>query len=234
MESMVGMHAGAHAAPAITTAPAGAGCCGAPTLVAAGGGGPALPGATQPMPAGVTDAQQAAAHVVAPAGHTAGADGHSMKDRPDLARFSAAQVAEAATLRDQTTATISRYANLDTAIADGYRLPTTDNGERLVHVGNSAYKKDGRVLDPTRPEVLVYVRQPDGSLKLGGAMYKSDEVPGTTAPVVGGGIGTFHSHNGTGQPLSVGGTSESMMHVWMVDDVATAYTQATPPELKPA
>ena len=67
----------------------------------------------------------------------------------------AEQQAAAAALADATRAAMTRFARLPDAIAAGYLLPAKATGPD-VHLENKAYKSDGRILDPERPETLVY------------------------------------------------------------------------------
>lgn len=150
---------------------------------------------------------------------------------PDLSDKTPEQLLEAQTLRDQTFAATRGFTDINQALAAGYllrdkSLAKVAEGAKVVHVPNPAYREDGRILDPTRPEHLLYRVQGDGSLALAGAMFT---VPKDQyAPSVGGGIGVFHRHSGGGTHVSTGVEPGGMMHVWFVDDLATAYRQKAP------
>ncbi len=58
-------------------------------------------------------------------------------------------------LATATTKAMARYATLDAAVAAGYVVPKPGRGTD-VHLEHKAFKSDGRVLDPQRPEMLVY------------------------------------------------------------------------------
>jgi hypothetical protein len=99
------------------------------------------------------------------------------------------------------------------------------------------------VLDPARPETLIYWNGPGGQLTLVGVMYTAAK--GAAGPVVGGPIARWHDHEscrdpGTraklGRPVDgvcpqgqVYRRSGEMMHVWFTDDLATAFARRAPP-----
>ena len=64
-------------------------------------------------------------------------------------------------------------------MAAGYELPRNATGTD-VHMENPAYKKDGRDLDPERPETLVYAIE-DGRATLLGVVYVMERA-GVAAP----------------------------------------------------
>jgi hypothetical protein len=142
-----------------------------------------------------------------------------------------AQRRAADALAAATAQAVARYADLNVALADGYRGGLGMRGPD-VHLENAAYKSDGRTLDPYRPEMLVYAI--DGSrATLLGVVYVMD-VAGRPGPAPGGPITRWHAHNlcisaappgmGVVSPyggcpaLSVSVTSPEMMHVWVVDN----------------
>ena len=123
------------------------------------------------------------------------------------------------------------YATLDAALAAGYELPKPGTGTD-VHMDNKAYKNDGRVLDPQRPETLVYAIE-GGRATLLGVVYVMERA-GPPGPEPGGPITRWHAHNicltalppgfgivtpfGSCPALSVNVTTPEMMHVWVVDN----------------
>jgi len=130
-----------------------------------------------------------------------------------------------------TRATLARYADPAVAARDGYR--TADISGVSFHADNPGYTSDGRILDPTRPETLVYAQTGHGAVLLG-AMYQMPDV-GTAGPAVGGPLTVWHAHEqvclgllppsiaGLTSPLglcpagsiTVSRTNE-MLHVWTV------------------
>jgi hypothetical protein len=140
--------------------------------------------------------------------------------------------AAAAKLAADTAAGIAKYADVDVALADGYRPFGVPNAT-MVHYTNHRYENDGVILDPTRPETLVYAGTPHGPVLLG-AMYS---LPGLdrTSPAVGGPRTVWHVHAnicvGPLPPFLIGVLSPfgscpfgsfnvvsgAMIHVWTVD-----------------
>lgn len=102
------------------------------------------------------------------------------------------------------------------------------------HANNQAYEHDGRVLDPERPETLVYAVAPDGRTVLLGALFAMPSA-GEPGPTVGGPLTVWHAHEDicfSLVPLSLTGVlsplgtcpvgsftmpvTAEMMHVWTV------------------
>jgi hypothetical protein len=102
---------------------------------------------------------------------------------------------------------------------------------RLVHYLNTSYNRDGRILDPERPESLIYLQLTDKSWMLVGAMYRMPAIdqPG---PPVGGALTAWHAHNNlctaNGRVVAVvtngacakgaQSTTPEMLHVWLVEN----------------
>lgn len=97
--------------------------------------------------------------------------------------------------------------------------PVTPATMPMLHVGNKALQADGKVLDPSAPETLMYGYQGQGSWMLMGVMYKANEAFPSSPPDPGGPITRWHYHDkkGPGEGL--------MMHVFFVQggDLAHAY-----------
>lgn len=129
-------------------------------------------------------------------------------------------------------AALARYADPAAAAADGYRV----NGLAGIdfHATNPAYEKDDRVLDPARPEALVYAVAPDGRPVLMGALFQMPEI-GQPGPTIGGPLTVWHAHQhvcfsltppGLAGLLSPLGTcpigsielplTSEMIHIWTV------------------
>ena len=139
---------------------------------------------------------------------------------------------EAATARlvEATRAGAARYANVQAAIDAGY--VGTVNGPNS-HVENKAFQKDDAILDPTRPEQLVYAATPDGPLLLG-VVYVMP-TPEQAGPEVGGSLTPWHTHTlcitilppfiaglmtpfGTCPFGAANVVMPEMMHVWIVEN----------------
>jgi hypothetical protein len=181
-------------------------------------------------------------------GHHHGAGGFTGMVEPSFdGPPTLAQEYAAAKLAAATAAGIAKYADVDVALADGYR-PFGSPDALMVHYGNSRFEKDGRVLDPTRPETLVYAGTPDGPLLLG-AMYS---LPGLdrTPPDVGGPLTPWHVHTnvcvGPVPPFLIGlltpfGTcpfgsvnivSNAMIHIWTIPWPGGPYGEMTDADVR--
>jgi hypothetical protein len=103
----------------------------------------------------------------------------------------AAEIAAADELHRRLGAAIARYADPAAAAADGYHVEGMHGLD--FHADNPAYGEDGRILDPERPETLVYAVAPDGRPVLLGAMFSMPDrsEPG---PAVGGPLTVWHAH----------------------------------------
>jgi hypothetical protein len=151
----------------------------------------------------------------------------------------AAERAAATQLVLAARSALARYADPNVAAADGYRVEGLAGMD--FHASNPAYEKDGRILDPARPETLVYAVAPDGRPVLMGAMFLMPDMrqPG---PTIGGPLTVWHAHEhvclsltppgltGLLSPLGmcpVGSidlplTSE-MIHIWIVPGAPDAF-----------
>lgn len=104
-----------------------------------------------------------------------------------------AQQAAAENLISNTLSHLPQYADPTVAEAAGYAT-IHDGSTGYEHFINAAYQGDGRVLDPDRPESLVY-QIIDGERTLVAAMYMAE--PGTTletVPELGGPLTQWHVH----------------------------------------
>jgi hypothetical protein len=157
----------------------------------------------------------------------------------------------AAALVDETRATLERYTDLDAAVAAGF-VTITPAGQKVVHYGNPAWIRDGRVLDPAAPEVLVYAFPPGFRPVLLGAMYLNEGAG--TPPMPGGCLTRWHEHtnlcfapghgmvgivapDGSCPAGSFNRTTEAMMHVWRYDTSAGPFAELNainPAELRAA
>ena len=212
---------------------------------------PAAPGSGRPPPAApprhVHDGATAAA-----AGTTGGADGAGMAEHPhgrnlpDVAAATADERARAEALWKASAASAERWRDPEAAEAAGFRFRDDQAGPerrvRFLHVPNPAWRADGRVLDPARPETLVYWTGPGDRLTLVGVMYTAAR--GASGPAVGGPITRWHDHESCRDPATraklgrpadgacpdgqVFRRSGEMMHVWFTDDLATAFARRAP------
>ena len=102
-----------------------------------------------------------------------------------------AERAAAAELVLAARSALARYADPSVAAADGYRVDGLAGID--FHAANPAHEQDGRILDPARPETLVYAVAPDGRPVLMGAMFLMPKI-GTPGPTIGGPLTVWHAH----------------------------------------
>lgn len=165
----------------------------------------------------------------------------------------AGEQAAADQLVADTKAGVARFEDFPVAEAEGYEQATpflTSTGLPMAHFVNKQYLIDGDVLDPEKPEALMYLKTTDGEMILAGVMYTAAIGKG---PTPGGPLTMWHTHPDlcfgatnpdTGlrdfEPATNGacpaGTATlpfEMMHVWLVPDSGGpfAHTPPTPDDL---
>jgi hypothetical protein len=106
----------------------------------------------------------------ASASHALAQDGHAHTDANNKQQ-AANQSALLKIVRDST----ERFKDVNVAIAEGYALQFgcvsgSDSGAMGMHYVNGNLVGAG-ILDPARPQIVIYEPMPDGSLKLIGADY---------------------------------------------------------------
>jgi len=165
----------------------------------------------------------------------------TLPNLPDVASASPEQQAAAADLLSRSESATAAYSDIAAAKAAGFDLDAgiahaeqmqprlaaliqaVDAGQKptrmpMVHVANKANLHDGKVLDPSAPEVLMYEYQGHNAWKVVGVMFTANEVYPQAPPDPGGPIMRWHYHDKLlGQAL--------MMHVFFVpdNDVAHAF-----------
>lgn len=102
------------------------------------------------------------------------------------------QIAAAAKLAADTRAAIAKYQDLTVALAAGYK-PDGAALDFAVHYANKRYEDDDRILDPNRPETLVYSDRRLGPPVLLGVMYALPDFE-RDAPQPGGSLTVWHLH----------------------------------------
>ena len=138
------------------------------------------------------------------------------------------QQAAAAKLIEDTRAGTARLRDIRVAFDEGYRRnPTADPAAPMAHYANPAYAQDDVILDPTRPESLVF-SDPDpsraGDEVLLGVVYKTP--PGVDGPQPGGPLTVWHTHAGACRqdPRSEAcAQAPEMLHVWLEDGLANPF-----------
>lgn len=146
------------------------------------------------------------------------------------------QQAAAENLVAFTLIRLPQWADPKTAEAAGFHS-IGDGATGFEHYIQWNWIDDDVILNPDKPESLVYVPQPDGTKKLVSAMYLlPDTTPLDKVPVLGGPLTQFHIHNNlcfTKDPVAprVAGLTDGagncpttlvkfknapMIHVWIV------------------
>jgi len=165
----------------------------------------------------------------------------TMPNLPDVASASPGQQAAAADLLARSESATATYSDIAAAKAAGFDLDAgiahaeqmhprlaeliqaVDAGQTpprmpMVHVANKANLHDGKVLDPSAPEVLMYEYEGHNAWKVVGVMFTANEIYPQAPPDPGGPIMRWHYHDKLlGQAL--------MMHVFFVpgNDLAHAF-----------
>jgi hypothetical protein len=164
----------------------------------------------------------------APDHDQAGADAPATGCRP-----TASQLRAAGELVADTRRGLARFADLPDALAVGY-APQLREPEALKHYFNPAYVTDGRVLDPARPEGLLYAFSARGPV-LVAAVYLMNRA-GEPGRAVGGCLTRWHVHDdlcssdpargmitgmrtpaGRCPPGQVPWAAPPMLHTWVID-----------------
>lgn len=158
-----------------------------------------------------------------------GADHHA------TAEETAAAIALTASVKQGTAG----YSKPSDALDAGYKFAFGAQTGMNVHLENEQFKKDGRQLDPARPEGLVYAIE-GGKATLLGAVFEMERA-GDPGLAPGGPITRWHAHNlcvsltppGIGIVTPYGGcpsfsvtmTIAEMMHIWTVDHPGGPYAE---------
>ena len=158
------------------------------------------------------------------------AEGNHADHHDPTSEATAEERAAADRLLAATREGTARFADFDVAAADGYVQATSFAfyGLRAAHFFNPAYTRDGNLLNPRRPETLMYLKGNDGTLELIGVMYTA---PAGEGPLVGGPITPWHAHpdlcgargglvlmNADGAcPPGAFPLDFEMLHVWLTD-----------------
>jgi hypothetical protein len=205
-----------------------------PTKHAALGGGPTGSSATAAAP-------QAHQHG-APAPHPVSGASNDLDTEVPV---TAAELAAAAQFVSEVRRGTARFADLAVAQAEGYR-PLTPMVDGQVHYHNQAYYVDGRILDPERPEQLLFMQRPDGRIQFVAVMFLMR--PGQRGPRIGGPLTVWHTHELCLSPadgillpvakvpddcppgLRPFGASPEMLHVWVIDNPAGVFARDLDPE----
>ena len=102
------------------------------------------------------------------------------------------------------------------------RYPLKWKRPLLFHLRRDGYAKDKVILDPRRPESLVYWWPKQGSPVLVGFMFRA---PLGKPPAFGGNLMAWHSHTEDGRQ-----GDNQMTHVWLTGDLRSALANCLPVE----
>ena len=134
---------------------------------------------------------------VAPTNGGSAEEQGGMEPRDYAALWDAASPKEQKAAQDLIAATreaTQRWSDVDAALADGFS--PNRGGIGPVHYRNVANRRDDGVLDPNRPEALVYLQRPNGDPILLGAVYVV--TPFQERPTPAGALAAWHVHGVTG------------------------------------
>jgi hypothetical protein len=141
---------------------------------------------------------------------------------PDVANATPQQRAEAETLLARSKQAAAAIPSITAALQAGYVLHPGSQVDPVFHATNCDAWFDDRVLDPLRPESLVYLNPGDGRLPvLIAFMFRLSAFhppPGLGGPIV-----RWHMHPG--------GPPTQMTHVWFTNRLESAYSSADEPPL---
>jgi hypothetical protein len=165
-------------------------------------------------------------------GHAAGHDDEE-QDPADSCRPTATQLRAAAQLVADTRWGLARFADLSDALAAGY-APHRREPQAIRHYFNAAHVTDGRVLDPARPEGLLYAFTARGPVVVAAAYLMNRA--GEPGRAVGGCMTRWHGHDnlcssdpaqglitgvraksGRCPPGQVPWAAPPMLHTWVID-----------------
>lgn len=152
----------------------------------------------------------------------------------------AADSPAASQLLADTRAGAARFADFGLAEAEGYRKAVITGASIPdwwpAHYTSQSSVRDGRFLDPTRPESLIYLKLPGGRMQLLGAMYVAlpDQPVDTALPWhthtdacfgPGGAVG-FVGPDGRCPPGQIQPANQpGMLHVWLFDNPDGPFAQ---------
>lgn len=140
---------------------------------------------------------------------------------PDIGSASIKQLRQAQALRRNVwKASEKLFPTYQAALKLDYKpTPNLKPVPQFFHVRNTYYAHDGVIFRSTRPESLVYWWRPKGKHILVGFMFR---VPKGPRPAYAGPIPIYHQHNG------LESTSAPMTHVWLTNNLVTAWANCAP------
>lgn len=175
---------------------------------------------------------------------------YHLRQYPDVALATPAQRRSAERLLVRVRSATLRFRDITAAAARGFdthlaRGAPGDDAVGYLHAEHRRWSADKRILDPRRPESLIYATEPGRKPVLVGAMFSVSR--GVLGPTPGGPIDRWHSHLVCARarkrglaPLASGGCpagsrlrqGSEMLHVWFTGDLRSAFAVHAPvPEL---
>jgi hypothetical protein len=172
---------------------------------------------------------------------------HRLQEYPSVALASAKQRAAAERLLAEIRTAARGWRNLHAAAAAGFDTRTARRraGDRFVHylhAEHHRYSHDTLYLDPRRPEALIYANVPGRPLVLVGLMFSMPR--GMRGRTPGGPITRWHTHkvcahgdkrgltprsDGSCPPGTTPRQGSEMLHVWLTNDLRSAFAIHAPP-----
>ena len=140
---------------------------------------------------------------------------------PDIGAANVKQLRQAQALRRNVWKAAERlFPTYDAALGLGYKpTPNLKPISQFFHLRNTYYNRDGVTFRSTRPESLVYWWRPNRKHLLVGFMFR---VPKGPRPAFAGPIPIYHQHTGDTS------TSDPMTHVWLTNNLVTAWANCAP------
>jgi hypothetical protein len=169
-----------------------------------------------------------------------------LRQYPDLALATTGQRRAATRLLARVRDATAGWHDVSHAAASGFdthlaRRAPGDDTVGYLHAEHRRYSHDGRLLDPSRPESLIYATEPGRKPTLVGAMFSAAR--GALGPTPGGPIDRWHSHlvcrrgnkrglapraSGGCPPGSILTEGSEMLHVWFTTDLRSAFAVHAP------
>lgn len=161
-----------------------------------------------------------------------------MAQLPDVANATPEQTAAAESFVNETIAATAKYRNVKVADAAGFNVPKAlarlnrkfpgNAGKPIkeLHVANLANRMDGKILDPSAPETLIYSRAANGTFTLIGVMYTAEK---KAPPVAYQPYLRWHFHAKC-TPAGTVRQSGYMTHIWFVQpgDLVYGFAMSAP------
>jgi hypothetical protein len=163
-----------------------------------------------------------------------------MRPLGDNHHATADQTAAAIALAAATKQSVARFGSLDEALAAGYQYSDLQETGMNVHLEHGVFKDDGVLLDPQKPEQLVFAIE-DGKATLMGVVFVMEKA-GDPGIAPGGPLTRWHAHNvcvsllppgvgivtpyGSCPSFSITVTIPEMMHVWTVEPPGGPFAEA--------